>query len=112
MKELPPHVSPFYDEKDQERYIPEREKEMRGMDAEVEENKDEEEDEDQYDIVKQKKKLAKKKKEEEKQHRKIAENVLSNKNKKWLKVIEHGKNKKREATNRLKEKAKKIKTKP
>lgn len=52
MKELPPHVSPFYDEKDQERYIPEREKEMRGMDAEVEENKDEEEDEDQYDIVK------------------------------------------------------------
>lgn len=78
------------------------------MDAQKEDNKDEQDNEDQYDIVKQKKKLNRKKKEEEKEFRKISENVLSNTNKKWLKVIEHGKNKKRQAANRLKQKAKKF----
>jgi hypothetical protein len=30
-KELPPHISPFFDENDSERYISEREKELRGI---------------------------------------------------------------------------------
>lgn len=30
VKQLPAHVSPFFDENDTERYVPEREKELRG----------------------------------------------------------------------------------
>ena len=66
-------------------------------------------EEDKYDIGVERKKAQKKRKEQEKEFSKISRNVMSNTNKKLLKVIEHGKNKRKEAVNRLKDKAKKLK---
>lgn len=52
VKELPAHISPFCDENDQERYIPQRQRELRGEQP-TQENKQEirEQKQDRYDII-------------------------------------------------------------
>ncbi len=52
-------------------------------------------EEDKYDIVAEKKRELKEKKKEQKEFSQISKNIISNKNKKLLKVIEHGQRQKK-----------------
>ena len=107
VKELPPHISPFLDEKDTERYIPQREKELREMQQQqTQEIEEEQVQEDKYDIVAEKKNQIKQQKKEQKEFAQISKNIITNKNKKLLKVIEHGQNQRKEAREKLEQKAK------
>lgn len=92
LQTLPPHVSPFVDENDEERYIPEREKELRGLEtstephqatAPVTNNKS-------FDIVEEKKQKMAQKKQEEKEFTNISKSLMSNTNRKLLRNIQHG----------------------
>lgn len=85
---MPPHLSPFVDENDNERYVPEREKELRGL-TEVKEEKIVEEEGDDYDIIAESKKKLAKKVKEQKEFAQVSKNVMTNKDRKLLKVIEH-----------------------
>jgi hypothetical protein len=71
MKKLPPHLSPFVDTTDSERYVPQREIELRKlrgeevMEVEQEDGKEKDSDDgehDPYDIVQEQKKKKQEKK--------------------------------------------------
>ena len=63
---------------------------------------------DKYDIIAEKKKALQQKKKEKKQFAQMSKNVISNTNKKLLRVIEHGKQQKRDVKEKLEQKAKKV----
>ena len=52
---------------------------------------------DSYDIIEEKKQTISKKKQEEKDFSQISKNIISNKNRKLLRNIEHGKKQKQDA---------------
>ena len=70
---------------------------MRQIQTAVQPEAIEEDNEDKYDIVAEKKNQAKQQKKEQKEFSQISKNVISNKNKKLLKVIEHGQNQRKDA---------------
>lgn len=92
------------DNKDTERHVPEREKELRKLRGEEEgvlevEGEEEEEEkevkEDPYDIVQEQKKKKQEKKKEIKDLAEMSKDIMSSKNRKLLKAIEIGKRKDR-----------------
>lgn len=109
MQTLPPHLSPFVDENDAERYIPDRERELKGLGEAKQEKELVDEEGEDYDIIAESKKKLAKKVKDQKQFTQISKNVMSNKNKKLLKVIEHSVEEKRAVNSKLKEKSSKLK---
>ena len=96
-------MSPFVDENDTERYIPDREKELRGLTETKQElviGSDEEDD--KYDIIAENKKNKAKKVREQKEFAQISKNVMTSKNRKLLKVVEHSVNERKAAASKLK----------
>ena len=107
---LPPHLSPFVNENDTERHIPEREKELRGIAQKIEEEfADADEEENKYDIIAENKKKLESKKKEQKEFAQISKNIMSNKNRKLLKVIEKSRKDKSDVEDKLKSKSKTLK---
>ena len=88
------------DETDPYRHIPDREKELKGkIDKAVSSKKKEvTKDEDEYDIIAENKRNLEKKKKENKEFAQISKSVMSNKNRKLLKVIEKSVNDKKEVS--------------
>ena len=107
---MPPHLSPFVNENDTERHIPEREKELRGIAQKIEEEfADADEEENKYDIIAENKKKLESKKKEQKEFAQISKNIMSNKNRKLLKVIEKSRKDKSDVEDKLKSKSKTLK---
>lgn len=101
------------DENDTERYMPEREKELRGIAEEKTQSirNHEDETDNQYDIVTESKKKLEKQQKEQKDYSQISKNIMSNKNRKLLKVIEKSIGQKREVAETLKQKSIQLKKK-
>lgn len=70
----------------------------------------EEEAAKEYDIIAEKKKKMAARKQEEKEFSQISKNIMSNKNRKLLKVIEKSRGDKQQVEERLKSKSKNIKS--
>lgn len=70
----------------------------------------EEEAAKEYDIIAEKKKKVAARKQEEKEFSQISKNIMSNKNRKLLKVIEKSRGDKQQVEERLKSKSKNIKS--
>ena len=90
--------------------MPERERELREL-GEVKEEKGVVEvgKDDKYDIITEKKKSIAKKDTDDKEFTKISKNIMTSKNRKLLKVIEHSLAEKQEENTKLKEKSTKMK---
>jgi hypothetical protein len=93
--------------------MPEREKELRGIAEEKTQplrNLNDESD-NQYDIVTESKKKLEKQQKEQKDYSQISKNIMSNKNRKLLKVIEKSIGQKRDVAETLKQKSIQLKKK-
>lgn len=108
---MPPHVSPFSQGSNSaDLYVPQRERELRGMQLQPEKVHPTQNLEDEpYDVIAEKKKLVHKKIQDVKDFAQISKNVMSNKNRKLLRNIEKGLNEKKEAANKLRAKSQKSK---
>jgi hypothetical protein len=83
--------------------VPDRERELRGLGEAKEEAEIVEEDND-YDIIAESKKNLKKKLKEQKEFNQVSKNVMTSKNRKLLKVIEHSVGERRAEADKLKTK--------